>query len=165
MVLVFFSCLQSATACESCDISCTCTDCLNCPDCGCGSCHVAESTEKENSNSISEIFNGSTLSLGDGINTNFTKVSIDKDITIRGNGVNNSILFIDSNNVAFHVESGNTLKLYNLTIFTNYIYSEEDIADFNSLVNLFNGSISGLGTVVFENCKFINNKKTDVLVS
>ncbi|MCL2115851.1 MAG: hypothetical protein FWH29_06490, partial [Methanobrevibacter sp.] len=165
MVLVFFSCLQSATACESCDISCTCTDCLNCPDCGCGSCHVAESTEKENSNSISEIFNGSTLSLGDGINTNFTKVSIDKDITIRGNGVNNSILFIDSNNVAFHVESGNTLKLYNLTIFTNYIYSEEDIADFNSLVNLFNGSISGLGTVVFENCKFINNKKTDVLVT
>ncbi|MCL2116200.1 MAG: hypothetical protein FWH29_08265, partial [Methanobrevibacter sp.] len=164
-VLVFFSCLQSATACGTCDPSCSCTDCSGCPDCGCGECGVTESTEKENSKSISEIFNGSTLSLGDGINTNFTKVNIDKDVTIRGNGVNNSILFIDSNNVAFHVESGNTLKLYNLTIVSNYIYSDNEIADFNSLVNLFNGSISGLGTVVFENCKFINNRKTDVVVT
>ncbi|MCL2114611.1 MAG: hypothetical protein FWH29_00135 [Methanobrevibacter sp.] len=165
MFLLFFSALQSATACETCDVSCSCTDCSGCPDCGCVECNPAESTEKENSNSISNIFNGSTLSLGDGIHTNFTKISIDKDITIQGNGVNNSIIFIDSNNVAFNVLSGNTLKLYNLTIFTNYIYSDGDIANFNSLVNLFNGSIAGSGTVVFENCKFINNKKTDVVVT
>ncbi|MCL2115955.1 MAG: hypothetical protein FWH29_07020, partial [Methanobrevibacter sp.] len=165
MLLIFFSALQSATACGTCDSTCTCTDSSNCPDCGCETCNEIESTEKENSKSISEIFNGSTLSLGDGIHTNFTKVNIDKDITIEGNGVNNSIIFIDSNKVAFNVLDGNTLKLYNLTIFSNYIYSEDEIANFNSLVNLFNGSISGLGTVVFENCKFINNKRNNVFVN
>ena len=165
IALLFFSCLQSAAACETCDSSSKCTECSNCLDCTCESCNLIGSTGKENSLSISQISNDSTLSLGDGIHRDFVKVSIDKDITIKGNGLNDSIIYIDSDDVAFHVLGGNTLKLYNLTIISNFIYSDDEIANYTSLINLFNGSISGSGTVVFENCKFINNKQTDVVVT
>ena len=128
-------------------------------------CSITESTDMGISKRISEISNGCTLYLDDGVYKNFTKISIDEDVTIKGNGTKKSIIFIGSNDVAFHVESGKTLTLYNLTIISNYIYSDDEIADYDSWINRLNGSISGSGSVVFNNCKFINNKQTKVAVT
>ncbi|MCL2115107.1 MAG: hypothetical protein FWH29_02675, partial [Methanobrevibacter sp.] len=154
--LLFFACLPSVSACGTCDTTCACDDCFDCPDCACVACNVDGSSEKEYSKNISQIINGSTLSIGDGVFENYSRIAIDKNVTIQGNGANNSILFTGSD-VAFHVLSGNTLTLYNLTIITNHVFSDEEIADYNALVGFFNGTISGSGNVVFENCKFINN--------
>ncbi|MCL2114773.1 MAG: hypothetical protein FWH29_00955 [Methanobrevibacter sp.] len=129
--------------------------------------NLTNSTEGGISQGISNISSGGTLNLADGIYSGVdnSNITIDKDVTIVGSSKTDTIIYLDSGDWAFNVSSGNTLTLYNLTIISNYFYSDDDIADFNSPVNKFNGSIDGPGFVVFDNCNFINNEQTNAIVT
>ncbi|MCL2115059.1 MAG: hypothetical protein FWH29_02430 [Methanobrevibacter sp.] len=124
--------------------------------------NITNSTVGGISNGVSTISDGDVLNLENGIYTGSDNwnITIDKNLTIQGNSKTDTIIHVNEENHVFNIIEGNTLTLINLTIISNYEYFDEDIANYNGLIAVFNGSARGDGNLEFDNCNFINNKQT-----
>ena len=115
--------------------------------------------KKSIKNATKTVTNGGTVIIEKGLYTgiNNTKITIDKDMTIRGQSKSGTIINGTNNAWIFKIQKGKNVVIQNLTISNGYRSVTEHDENSDELFDSDGGAIVNKGILTVENSNFISN--------
>ena len=119
--------------------------------------------KKSIKNATKTVTNGGTVIIEKGLYTgvNNTKITIDKDMTIRGQSKSGTIINGTNNAWIFKIQKGKNVVIQNLTLANGYRSATEHDENSDELFDSDGGAIVNKGILTVENSNFMGNTASD----
>ena len=115
--------------------------------------------KKSIKNATKTVTNGGTVNIANGLYTgvNNTKITIDKDITIKGQSKSGTIINGTNNAWIFKIQTGRNVIIQNLTLANGYRSETEHDENSDEIYDSDGGAIINRGILTVEDSNFIGN--------
>lgn len=119
--------------------------------------------KKSIKNATKTVTNGGTVNIANGLYTgvNNTKITIDNDITIKGQSKSGTIINGTNNAWIFKIPKGKNVVIQNLTIANGYRFVTEHDENSDEIYDSDGGAIINKGILTVENSNFRGNTASD----
>ena len=114
-------------------------------------------------NATKTVTNGGTVRIADGLYTGVsnTKITIDKDMIIKGQSKSGTIINGTNNAWIFKIPKGKNVVIQNLTLANGYRFVTERDENSDEIYDSDGGAIINKGTLTVEDSNFIGNTASD----
>lgn len=119
--------------------------------------------KKSIKNATKTVTNGGTVNIADGLYTgvNNTKITIGKDITIKGQSRSGTVINGANNAWIFKIQKGKNVVIQSLTLANGYRSVTEHDEDSDAIYDNEGGAIFNKGILTVEDSKFVGNTASD----
>ena len=119
--------------------------------------------KKSIKNATKTVTNGGTVNIANGLYTgvNNTKITIDKDMIIKGQSKSGTIINGTDNAWIFKIPKGKNVVIQNLTLANGYRFVTERDENSDEIYDSDGGAIINKGTLTVEDSNFIGNTASD----